>query len=66
MLNKICNVYYCFENTNLPVDITILDGPTGGLLDEDLLISELRDAVDVEEITGIHFSCFKKRNKVCS
>lgn len=61
MLNKICNVYYCFENTNLPVDITILDGPTEDLLDEEFLISERRDALDVEETTGIHFSCLKKK-----
>lgn len=65
MLNKICNVYYCFENTNLPVDITILDGPTEDLLDEEFLISERRDALDVEETTGIHFSCLKKKEQEC-
>lgn len=54
-------VYCCFENTNLPVDITILDGTTEELSDDELLISELREAEDVEDTTGMHFSCFLKK-----
>lgn len=60
MVNQICNFYHLFENTDLPVDITILDGSSGVLFDE-LFISELKEAEDVEETTGILFSCLKKK-----
>jgi hypothetical protein len=48
---------------NLPVDITILDGPGMASLLPRSLVRDLREAEDVEHNTGIIFSCLKKRKK---
>lgn len=62
--NKRLVILYAFKNTNLPVDITILDVPEKGSLypAPRPLISVFIEAVEVEHITGIHFSC-KQTNK---
>lgn len=56
--NKRLMILWYFKNTNLPVDIIILDDPGLGSLYSTPrpLVSIFTEVVDVEHITGIDFS----------
>ena len=58
-------ILYPLKNTNLPVDITILDEPRVASLSYEArrsLAKELIGAEDVEQKTGKYISCKKKKS----